>query len=30
MDDRLIEAHRDLRALMPYLHLPCRPVPTVS
>lgn len=22
MDDRLIEAHRDLRALMPYLHLP--------
>jgi tRNA-2-methylthio-N6-dimethylallyladenosine synthase len=22
MDDRLIEAHRDLRMLMPYLHLP--------
>ncbi|MDD1497150.1 tRNA (N6-isopentenyl adenosine(37)-C2)-methylthiotransferase MiaB [Agrobacterium sp. CNPSo 3708] len=22
MDDRLIEAHRELRALMPYLHLP--------
>ncbi|NTJ41205.1 tRNA (N6-isopentenyl adenosine(37)-C2)-methylthiotransferase MiaB [Agrobacterium larrymoorei] len=22
MDDRLIEAHRDLRILMPYLHLP--------
>ncbi len=22
MDDRLIEAHRDLRTLMPYLHLP--------
>jgi len=22
MDDRLIEAHRDLRVLMPYLHLP--------
>ncbi|MCC2608279.1 tRNA (N6-isopentenyl adenosine(37)-C2)-methylthiotransferase MiaB [Neorhizobium petrolearium] len=22
MDDKLIEAHRDLRALMPYLHLP--------
>ncbi|MBB6179689.1 tRNA (N6-isopentenyl adenosine(37)-C2)-methylthiotransferase MiaB [Pseudorhizobium flavum] len=22
MDDRLIDAHRDLRALMPYLHLP--------
>ena len=22
MDDRLIEAHRDLRLLMPYLHLP--------
>ena len=22
MDDRLIEAHRDLRSLMPYLHLP--------
>ena len=22
MDDRLIEAHRNLRALMPYLHLP--------
>jgi tRNA-2-methylthio-N6-dimethylallyladenosine synthase len=22
MDDRLIEAHRDLRKLMPYLHLP--------
>lgn len=22
MDDRLINAHRDLRALMPYLHLP--------
>ncbi|MDQ1197382.1 tRNA (N6-isopentenyl adenosine(37)-C2)-methylthiotransferase MiaB [Agrobacterium sp. SORGH_AS 787] len=22
MDERLIEAHRDLRALMPYLHLP--------
>ena len=22
MDDRLIEAHRDLRQLMPYLHLP--------
>ncbi|SCW37302.1 tRNA-i(6)A37 thiotransferase enzyme MiaB [Rhizobium mongolense subsp. loessense] len=22
MDDRLIEAHRDLRALMPYLHVP--------
>ncbi|MCJ8520421.1 tRNA-2-methylthio-N6-dimethylallyladenosine synthase [Pseudorhizobium tarimense] len=22
MDDRLIEAHRDLRELMPYLHLP--------
>src|ERR1044072_4982926 len=22
MDDRLIAAHRDLRTLMPYLHLP--------
>lgn len=24
MDDRLIEAHRNLRTLMPYLHLPVR------